>query len=370
MHISYRYTLIIFLLLALVAAFVIACGNNKIDMPTGSDTGNNLGGAGDTTYIRLSNWSPETNSAWYQFNQPQDVIYGWDEAIYVADTGNNRILRYSKTGFFYEEDTIDIPEEIAFSNPTAIAQDVLLFIYAVNGTNQIFVHLPLSQYSETMQDTSIVFEGPASAQYVGIANDRTAASHVYLTDAANNRMLKVQFFDEQLVPQNQLADPTKIIASYGTGATTLNGPRQVALDDDMRIYWVQTCPDPQAVFFAQSMYWDNVLLEYRPELYVQFGTIGNRDFFLEPNDIAVRGQGAVKYVYIADTGHNLIRTFKFNNNQLEFQKPLLDDNGDTLFDHPMGVAIAPFDDDKEYVIYIADTNNNRIERYWLSVPNN
>ncbi len=348
--------------------FINAC-SNKLDLPAGGGGDNNLGGAGDTTYIQLTGWNREVNPDWYDFDHPQDVIYGWDESIYVADTGNNRILQFSKTGFFYEDNIIDIPENIDFANPIAITQDVMQFIYAVNGTNEIFAYLPLSRYLPTLSDVFLVFQGPDSAQYVGIAADRTTANNVYITDKYHNQMLMAHFFYNRndTLFAYEFQEESTIIAEAGSGVTTLDDPRQVAVDADLDIYFTQTCAT-NGVFFVQSMYWDGQLLQRA--LFNQFGDIHDRDLFRNPNDIAVRGQGSIKYVYVADTGHNLIRTYKFNNYVKEFEKQLLGDNGQTLFDNPMGVAVAPFDDEKEFVIYIADTNNNRIERYWLSIPKN
>ncbi|OQY29813.1 MAG: hypothetical protein B6244_02305 [Candidatus Cloacimonetes bacterium 4572_55] len=376
---NFRYSIyiniaIVFFVIGLI---IFGCGT-KTDMPTDYGSGQgNLGGAGDTTYIRLTSWSAEQGSD-YQFDHPQDIIYGWDESIYVADTGNNRILRYSKTGYFFADEIIDIPSDIGFSNPTAISQDVLMFLYAVNGTNKIFAYLPFSNYQETFRDTFVVFEGPPDARYMGIASDGTSQHDLYLTDSGRDELVKMRLFSHDLqevyVPVDvegaYVDSVVKVIWEHGTGVTGMDDPRQITVDSDMRIYFVQTCPDPNAVFYVQSMFWDTELLEYRSELYLQFGTIANNNLFLEPNDIAVRGQGSVKYVYVADTGHDLIRVYKFKNNALEFQKPLLNEDGGALFDQPMGIAVAPFDDEKEYVIYIADTNNNRIERYWLSVPKN
>lgn len=369
-----RKIILFWMISTIMLAFVFGCGT-KLDLPTGTDSGGNLGGAGDTTYIRLSSWSAAENAEWYDFDQPRDIVYGWDESMYVADTGNNRIMKFSKTGFYFSDDVLVLPDTIGFANPTAITQDVMLNIYAVNGGNKIMVYFPFSQFGG--EDYLHVYEGPADAQYVGIVSDGTAQKFCYVTDQNRNEMVKLRLFASDFSRVYELTDPTgdyvdslhivRVIAEYGSGATTLDDPRQIAIDDDGHLYFTQTCAT-NGVFHVQAMYFDGVTLNYVPTLFSQFGDVTDRELFLNPNDVAARGQGAVKHVYVLDTGHNLLRTYKFKDNQLQFQKPLLAEDGSTLFDHPMGVAIAPFDDEKEFVIYIADTNNNRIERYWLSVP--
>src|SRR3990170_2911727 len=86
----------------------------------------------------------------------------------------------------------------------------------------------------------------------------------------------------------------------------------------------------------------------------KFGTDGSGDGeFADPQGVAVDSTGNI---YVADTINNRIQKFDSNSNfLLNFGTP---GSGDGKFNHPFGVAV-----DSSGKIYVADTINNRIQKF-------
>lgn len=67
---------------------------------------------------------------WYGFNSPEDILVGYDDLIYVADTKNNRVVQLDANGTLLG--SISIP------NPVAIAQDRKLDLLVVGRIDTSF----------------------------------------------------------------------------------------------------------------------------------------------------------------------------------------------------------------------------------------
>ncbi len=114
---------ILFLLTALIA-IMLSCGE-KIDLPMEVPFEGELG---DTLYLQLNPiWDAEHG---YDFNNPQAVYFGKDTYLYVADTGNDRILRMDAAG--------TIHAAIPIVNPISVSQDELMRLLVVTGDQKVY----------------------------------------------------------------------------------------------------------------------------------------------------------------------------------------------------------------------------------------
>ena len=93
-----------------------------------------------------------------------------------------------------------------------------------------------------------------------------------------------------------------------------------------------------------------------------FGTLANGNGqFVNPFGVAVDNS---ENVYVADTYNNRIDRFNPNNFNGTFTSFGTLGNGNGQFDNPGGVAV-----DNSGNVYVGDTNNNRIDRFNFSNPN-
>lgn len=114
---------IVFLLIALIA-IMFACGE-KIPLPMEVPFKGELG---DTLYLQLNPvWDAEHG---YDFNNPQAIYFGKDTYLYVADTGNDRIIRMDAAG--------TIHAVIPIVNPISVSQDELMRLLVVTGDQKIY----------------------------------------------------------------------------------------------------------------------------------------------------------------------------------------------------------------------------------------
>lgn len=140
-----------------------ACGK-RIKLPTNLPPAN--AGTTDTTYVPISPaW---TEAGGIPFNHPQDVHVGFDGYIYIADTGNDRIVKFDQAGNF-------VAQYEGVKNPRSVSEDPLLRLL-VTGRNTIYIKLkdnvtfdslyagsdlydsiPIPQLDTIFVDTVIVF---------------------------------------------------------------------------------------------------------------------------------------------------------------------------------------------------------------------
>jgi hypothetical protein len=111
-------------LILLALAIVFACGE-KMKMPTEVPPTGNLG---DTLYLMLN--PPWDADHGYSFSRPTCIYFGRDTYLYIADTGNNRILRLDAAG--------TIRAEYPINNPLSISQDELMRLLVVTGEKKVY----------------------------------------------------------------------------------------------------------------------------------------------------------------------------------------------------------------------------------------
>ncbi len=359
-----------FLLIIVLLLVLAACGK-RIKLPT--DIPQPSGGTTDTTYVPLTPaW---TAAGGIPFSRPQDVHVGFDGHIYVADTGNDRIVELDQTGGF-------VSQYDGVTEPWSVSQDRLLRLLATGG-NTIYIKFKDEQsfdslytardvYDSTMVirpdtliDTLIVspdsmvidtITGLLDTTYVvdtlqtsfkAIAPDPQPASDFatyFVCDYTRNEIVRFIFREPDELYSLGAAVPTGFDLAetmYPTGAfayLTATG---------FRLLFCQSLS-----YFSVQLLDGEDLVPVIPrtdssEIYWQ-GTFGRAE------DVAVDEFGNLLIV-----DQKLNRVHKFSPHGVRILSFGEEGSGNKQFASPMGIAYA------DKILYVADTGNNRIQRFML-----
>jgi len=316
---------------------------------------------GDTTFVQIGR-------EWTDFNQPHDIIVGFDQLVYVADTGNNRIVMLDLGGHVQ-----GISGEI--SNPVAIAQDRRLNLLVaashdttVNGQEfSLAAIYKIDLFSaehriEEAEIRRIYVETPARQRisFTGVATLHN--NQYYVTRRGPNNSSPVNpdnavlWFNnnDELLPREQWPN----LLPQGTGLRAMNQPSAIATfpnrettdfllgtvaeDSQFKVQWITFR------IIGDSFRWDSYLTPER-DAGVDLLDHGK---FSRPEGLVIDRDGNM---LVADAEEHMI--FRFNNRGIERHSF----GGPDKFYNPKGVAIDP-----SRTVYVADTGNNRILRFRLS----
>lgn len=341
---------------SLVALMVSACGN-KIDLPTPPDEPS-------TTIEQFLPFRWGSDALQIDLNAPEDIFTGLDRLLYVADTGNDRVIMLDKAG---RVQGISRP----IHRPMAIGQDSFLNLLIVNGTNVVYtIDLVAHRHLIAEAPVETLTVGPPNAVFTGVAAFGSKRNF-YVTDQANSRIWR---YDGQAL---------KPILFQGTGVGTANAPTGITtfliptgnlanvLNEEGFIF-----TQMREVFKIQWIGGGNVFPPFAP----QISPSDNVDFFNHfkndsrdgdidylPEDVAVDNSGRI---YVVDSVADSVFVFNRNGeflmdrNQITLLSFGGTGSGDRQFRNPKGIAFLDVDDDQ--VLYVADTGNNRILRFKLS----
>lgn len=359
-------------LVVLILLLVLSNCGKRIKLPTNLPQPSI--GTTDTTYVPISPaW---TEAGGILFNQPQDVHVGFDGYIYIADTGNDRIVKLDQAGNF-------VAQFSGAKRPSTVSQDPLLRLL-VTGGNTIYVktqdwstfdslYAEPDMYDSTMVlrpdtiiDTTIVppdsmvidtlmglfdttyYVDTIPTNYKAIAPDpRPVAGYstYFVCDSTRNQMTRFIFFQAEGLFNLGAAVPSGSELSKTTGPTGLF----TYLDGGQFRF-----------LFCQAFYYSSVQLldgdSFAPliprsdssKIYWQ-GT------FALAEDVAA---DEFENIYVVDAEAN--RVLKFSRNGVPILSFGKEGTGTKEFKNPMGIAYA------NKILYVADTGNNRILRFALS----
>jgi len=374
------------ILIAFWLIFASSCGR-KLPLPT-VEPAPDAFGANDTSYIHLNPvWQAATIGypAANPFT-PTDIAIGEDEYLFVADQANDQVVVLAKSGVILSGNRLNQIKPVP--HPVALDINAKLNLLIVNGTNKIY---GWNQYLNTIGVDSILkqvagnrlifeanrpridsllgvhlfYEDPdADSRFQGVAFGPSKDNSLFVTDAGKNRILKLNlYFNGAVVLKNGWRFPTygatfeKDIATYGSGAGTVDNPRQITTDDNGNIYFTQLGGN----FLVQKLTPKGDGYESAYTLYED--AIMDLNRFAGPCDIAL---GKSDAIFVLDTASGSI--FKFENKGSRAgQVAKLGKTGlvDAVFQQAQGLAIS---DDE--VLFIAETGRHQIERYQYSVSEN
>jgi sugar lactone lactonase YvrE len=261
------------------------------------------------------------------FSLPSGVAVDSLGYVYVADSGNDRIQKYSKTGTFVDMWGSHGSAAGYFDFPSGVAVDNAGNVYVADSLNN-----RVQKFSASgVLVAAWGFFGYGEVQFSnpnGIAVD--GSGNLYVADTGNNRIQKItsngEFIDKW--------------GTYGVGDGQFYWPYGVAVDDSGNVY-VADSENNRIQKFASS-----------GTFLTKWGSTGSGDgTFNSPRGITVDGSGNV---YIADTGNNRIQ--KFTNTGVFLTELGSAGFGEDEFNTPRGIAFDSGD------LYVADMQNNRVEK--------
>ncbi len=267
----------------------------------------------------LGNWGTGDG----QFRYPNDVAVTPDGKVYVADSGNHRIQCFSMTGTFLNiwgvrvENPVDLavaPNGTVYVADTAInriqyysADGEFLGVWGTTGNNNGQLNIPAG---------------------VAVASDDS----VYVADWGNHRI-------------QQFSATGTFLNSWGIRGSS-NGkfrlPNNVSVAPDGTVYVVDRYNHRIQRFSATGIFLN------------AWGVYGGGEGqFNHPSDVAIASDGTV---YVADTGNHRVQRFNATGTFLgSWGVP---GTYEGRFETPSGVSVAP-----DGTIFVADTWNHCIQRF-------
>lgn len=357
---------------------IISCTAEKFKLPTIPSTEEQVN-VGKEVYVLLSPVLDASNG--YNFKKPADVYFGADNLVYVADTGNDRIVMLDAGGAIQGASQF-IP------HPEAITQDDSLRLLIVNKTNTIY-RIDLYKYNHVIGNAPVdtVYQqlSEPSRQFTGISVHNKFEYYVTVIDTADSSSNTVAFsFIYDFNADHTLKGPLPLF-NNGTGLNSAIVPtgivslRERFLDISVQ----ETTP---AYIFCQRgktrLITNNfkvqatttTIIEGDEVVIPNTSLIGsdlydvNKYYF--PEDVTIDRSG---FVFVVDKGRalndpdttkQLPGFYRFAPSGLQLQAVLGLGSGAGQFNSPKGIAVAPFKE--EQIVYVADTGNDRILMFQLS----
>jgi sugar lactone lactonase YvrE len=270
-----------------------------------------------------------------KLSQPLGMDVDPDGNLYIADTGNNRILKCSRRGelrrevggFGFDKQQFDRPVDVWAGNG--------LDVFVVDYNNQRLerydkeLNYISSYYSDETQNESLQFGYPAAIGFSTIGE-------LFLADHEFNRVLRIDSFGK---PKSSFGD-------FNWGEGRLARPAKILIDANRKIF----VSDSTADEIVEYDYYGNFLQ--------RFGAGVLRD----PAGMARlraegRGQRASDLLFVADRGNHRVVCFSNEGEKVfDFGKR---GRGPEEFFSPADVATHG------NRIFVLDTGNNRAQVFEL-----
>ena len=251
-----------------------------------------------------------------QFQGPYGVATDGADTVYVADTGNQRIQKFTSSGVFVTK--------WSATDPIGIAVDSVGNVYVVEGSASRVKKFSSSGVLitswGTLGDGDGQFDGPK-----GIAID--GSDNVYVADAGNNRVQKFTSLGAFITKWGGI----------GSEAGQFSNPRGLAVSPSGTVYVADTENDRVQLFTATGSFisqWDGL------------------GAFNRPYGVAIAGSGTV---YVLDRFNQRVREFAAAGASISDFGGY--GTGIGKFVYPLGLAIS-----SSGRIYVTDSDNYRVEK--------
>jgi sugar lactone lactonase YvrE len=276
-----------------------------------------------------------------EFYDPEGIAVDAAGDVYVSDTGHNRIHKLTADGVgICAWDTGDG----SFNSPKGIAVDGCGIIYVVDSSNhriQVFGYPDVPPAFLTKYGT----EGTGNGQF---AQPRDVAvtpdGCVYVTDTINDRIQRLAW--------NEAAGQYEHDETWGAGSGLgqFVSPRGIAADDQGNVYVADYGN-------ARVQKYDGVAWSVIAGSGSSSSTPTDGNFYLVA-DVAVAPDGTL---YVTDSGANRIQVFTFDPSEGEYtfdHKWGSAGAGDGQFNQPFGIAIDAYG-----YLYVSDTGHYRVQKF-------
>lgn len=238
-----------------------------------------------------------------QLKQARALSVDLSGSIYVADTGNNRILKFNNAGklmktvggFGWEKEQFYLPYDIYASSA--------LDIFVADYNNH-----RIERYDKDLNYISSLYSNENWAEQFQFGYPKAVASSIhgelFIIDAENVRLLKFNSFGE----------PEMSFGDFAEGKGRLLQPVQVAISPDDKIY----VSDSQANKIIVFDYFGNYLTEIGTNFLK-----GPQGIFYSPMKLLfVVDQGNKRVVVFTPTGELVIAWSKISDEIGLFQNPV------------------------------------------------
>jgi len=325
--------------------------------------------------------APSISRAWtaaggIPFNQPQDVHVGFDGYIYIADTGNDRIVKLDQAGNF-----IDQYEGVR--HPSSVSQDRVMRLLATGG-NTIYIKLKDNETFDSLYAGADIYDSTMVVRPDTVIDTVVVTPDSIVIDTVIALIDTVYFVDTVATSYKAIAPDPRPVQGYGQyfvcDSTRNQIDRFILLEPDVLYnlgaaipsgYELSKTHGPTGLFtylwrdefrflFCQVLSYFSVQLldgnDFHPliprtdssNIYWQ-GTFGRAE------DVTV---DEFENIFVVDSEKNQVHKFSRNGVRiLSFGK---EGTGDEEFKNPKGIAYA------NKIVYVADTGNHRILRFVLS----
>ena len=278
--------------------------------------------------MRADHWGT-VGSGDGQFIFPFGVGVDGAGDVYVADSSNDRIQKFTSTGAFVTKWGSNGSADGQFNNPRGVAVDAAGDVYVADtGNNRIQKFTSTGTFVTTWGS----FGTNNGEFHFPFGPGVDAAGNVYVADQANRRIQK-------------FTSTGTFITTWGTFGTLdgqFNAPTGIAVDAGGSVY-VSDAVNQRVQKFTDT-----------GAFVTKWGSNGNADGqFVSPIGVGVDGAGDM---YVADLVNNRIQ--KFTPTGTFLTKWGSFGSADGQFSFPQGVAV-----DGDGDVYVADTGNSRVQKF-------
>jgi len=180
-------------------------------------------------------------------SNPQSISVDPNGNIFIADTGNNRILKFSEDGDFLKAIGGFGWGKEQFDFPIDINAQSALDVFIADFNNQ-----RIERYDKDLNYISSLYSDESGSENLQFGYPRGVSISIHgelmLIDTENNRLLKINSFGK---PEISFGDFTE-------GKGTLDDPQQIEIGSDDRIYVSDKATDRIVIFD----YFGNYLTEF------------------------------------------------------------------------------------------------------------